>query len=94
MQVPWAHWSTRRKRHLDRTRNCTRLHNVVWLTSWHAGAGVGLLNKAKGNTSPYSITKRRVPELIPILCKSACRVTVLGKLFTPIVPLFTKQQNW
>jgi len=23
-----------------------------------------------------------------------CRVTVLGKLFTPIVPLFTKQLNW
>ena len=23
-----------------------------------------------------------------------CRVTVLGKLFTPNVPLFTKQQNW
>ena len=23
-----------------------------------------------------------------------CRVTVLVKLFTPIVPLFTKQQNW
>ena len=23
-----------------------------------------------------------------------CRVTVLGKLFTHIVPLFTKQQNW
>jgi len=23
-----------------------------------------------------------------------CRVTVLGKLFTPVVPLFTKQQNW
>ena len=23
-----------------------------------------------------------------------CRVTVLGKLFTPIVPLYTKQQNW
>jgi len=22
------------------------------------------------------------------------RVTILGKLFTPIVPLFTKQQNW
>ena len=22
-----------------------------------------------------------------------CRVAVLGKLFTPIVPLFTKQQN-
>ena len=24
----------------------------------------------------------------------SCRVTVLGKLFTPIVYLFTKQQNW
>ena len=24
----------------------------------------------------------------------SCRVTVLGKLFTPIVPQFTKQQNW
>ena len=23
-----------------------------------------------------------------------CRVTVLSKLLTPIVPLFTKQQNW
>ena len=23
-----------------------------------------------------------------------CRVTVLGKLFTPIVPMFTKQKNW
>jgi len=23
-----------------------------------------------------------------------CRVTVLGKLLTPIVPLFAKQQNW
>jgi len=23
-----------------------------------------------------------------------CRATVLDKLFTPIVPLFTKQQNW
>jgi len=23
-----------------------------------------------------------------------CRVTVLGKLFTPVVPFFTKQRNW
>jgi len=23
-----------------------------------------------------------------------CRVTVLGKLLTPTVPLFIKQQNW
>ena len=25
---------------------------------------------------------------------NSCRVTALGKLFTPIVPLFTKQRNW
>jgi len=23
-----------------------------------------------------------------------CQVTVSGKLFTPVVPLFTKQRNW
>jgi len=23
-----------------------------------------------------------------------CQVTVLGKLFTPVVPLFNKQLNW
>ena len=23
-----------------------------------------------------------------------CQATVLGKLFTPVVPLFTKQRNW
>jgi len=27
-------------------------------------------------------------------CPRCCQVTVLGKLFTPIVPLLTKQQNW
>jgi len=25
---------------------------------------------------------------------AVCQVIVLGKLFTPSVPLFTKQQNW
>jgi len=28
------------------------------------------------------------------ICNGSRRLTVLGKLFTPIVPLFTKQQNW
>ena len=28
------------------------------------------------------------------LGSNRCRVTVLGKLFTPILPLFTKQRNW
>jgi len=27
-----------------------------------------ILCKGKGNGSPYSITERRVPELIPVLC--------------------------
>jgi len=26
--------------------------------------------------------------------RGSCRVTVFGKLFTPIVPLSTKQRNW
>ena len=32
------------------------------------------------------------PSVSPLITR--CRVTVLGKLFTPIVPLFTKQRNW
>jgi len=24
----------------------------------------------------------------------SCQVTILGNMFTPIVPLFTKQRNW
>jgi len=28
------------------------------------------------------------------LGSNRCRVTVLGKLFTPVVPQFNKQQNW
>jgi len=26
--------------------------------------------------------------------KQRCRVTVLGKLFTPVLPLFIKQRKW
>ena len=44
-------------------------------------------------------------RVVSVLCSSTegpgfksqpqcCRVTVLGKLFTPIVPVFTKQRNW
>jgi len=35
--------------------------------------------------------------VVSVLSKSQsrrCRVTVLGKVFTPIVPVFTKQRNW
>ena len=32
-------------------------------------------------------------RVVSALASNRSRVTVLGKLFTPIVPLFTKQQN-
>ena len=31
---------------------------------------------------------------VQIAAATVSRVTVLGKLFTPVVPLFTKQRNW
>jgi len=36
------------------------------------------------------------PQYRPVFKSQSlrCRVTVLGKLFTPIMPLFTKQRNW
>ena len=47
-----------------------RLHNQtdVLLETWHIFRCVGLLKKgkSKGKGSPYSITERRVPELIPV----------------------------
>ena len=55
------------------------------------------------NTNPFSVWLGS--QVVSVLDSGAegpgfksqprrCRVTVLGKLFTPIVPLFTKQQNW
>jgi len=57
---------------------------VLWMTSyfigWLGSRVVSVLDSgAEG--SGFKSQQRR------------CRVTVLGKLFTPIVPLFTKQQN-
>jgi len=48
---------------------------------WLGSRVVGMLNS--GAEGPGFILQPR-----------RCRVTVLGKLFTPVVPLFTKQQNW
>ena len=36
----------------------------------------------------------RVVSVLDSGAEGRCRVTVLGKLFTPIVPLFVKQRNW
>jgi len=38
------------------------------LTRAVQGPASGLVNNKKGKGSPYSITERRVPELIPVLC--------------------------
>ena len=53
----------------------------TFLLPAHLGSpGKGPLNRCvcvcvcvKGKGSPYSITERRVPELIPVLWQSACR---------------------
>jgi len=56
-------------------------------------------------TRAYRADKRLGSRVVSVLDSGAegpgfksqsrrCRVTVLGKLFTHIVPSFTKQQNW
>jgi len=54
---------------------------LLWPIGWLGSRVVSVLDS--GTVGPgFKLQPRR------------CRVTVLGKLFTPIVPLFTKQQNW
>jgi len=63
-----------------RPRICKILHYYVGL-GWLGSRVVSVLDS--GAEGPGFISQPR-----------RCRVTVLGKLFTPFVPLFTKQQNW
>jgi len=58
-----------------------RLPLLVALAVWLGNRVVSVLDSGTEGTGFKSQPRR-------------CRVTVLGKLFTPIVPLFTKQQNW
>jgi len=51
-------------------------------TGWLGSRVVSVLDSSAEGPEFKSQSRRR------------CRVTVLGKLFTPIVPLFTKHQNW
>ena len=63
-----------------------------------------LMNAAKRNASSYPAgwLGSRVVSVLDTGAEGPgfksqsrrCRVTVLGKLFTPVVPLFTKQKNW
>jgi len=54
-----------------------------WLACWTQAQKRPGSNR---DATSRRIASRRQPR--------RCRVTVLGKLFTPIVLLFTKQQNW
>ena len=52
------------------------------LIGWLGSRVVSVLDSDAGSRPGFKSQPRR------------CRVTVLGKLFPPIVPVFTKQQNW
>ena len=58
-----------------------RVATVYRFHGWLGSRVVGVLNSGAEGLGFKSQPRR-------------CRVTVLGKLFTPVVPLFTKQQNW
>jgi len=60
------------------------LLSILWFSinkSWLGGRVVSVMDSGSEEHGFESQSRR-------------CRVTVLGKLFTPIVPLLTKQQNW
>ena len=62
----------------ERTSPCSSLHRAL---GWLGSRVVSVLDSGAEGPGFKSQSRR-------------CRVTVLGKLFTPIVPLFTKQLNW
>ena len=54
---------------------------ICWtVTGWRGSRVVSVLDSGEEGPGFESQPRR-------------CRVTVLGKLLTPLVPLFTKQQN-
>jgi len=60
---------------------CGELHKNIVQFGWLGCRVVSVLDSGAEGPGFKSLSRR-------------CRVTVLGKLFTPTVPLFTKQQNW
>jgi len=66
----------------DRIRYvCCAVNGVAEMPGWLGSRVVSVLDSGSEEHGFKSHSRR-------------CQVTVLGKLFTPIVPLFTKQQNW
>ena len=66
--------------HLFEQNRSRRYCLIVWL-GWLGNRVVSALDSGAEGLGFKSQSRR-------------CRVTVLGKLFTPIVLLFTKQRNW
>jgi len=54
---------------------------TIWRLQWLSSQVVSMLDSGAEEPGFNSQLRR-------------CRVKVLGKLFTPIVPMFTKEQNW
>ena len=61
--------------------NCIIYGEFQYVTGWLGSRVVSVLDSGAEGPGFKSQSRR-------------CRVTISGKLFTPIVPLFTKQQNW
>ena len=74
-------WPRRHELTLTTKRDSRNVLTDYYLKAWLGSRVVSLLNS--GAEGPgFKSQPRRSP------------VTVLGKLFTPIVPLFTKQRYW
>ena len=74
-----------RKKHKKETRLqkvCCSLLRIVYNTEGWLGSRVISVLDSGAEGPGFKSQPRR------------CPLTVLGKLFTPIVPLFTKQRNW
>ena len=92
-------WEGNRRRHTGHAS-----HRFIRLRAHGLGKG-GKHPAYTPHTFPYLYTFWLGSRVVSVLDSGAegprfksqlrrCRATVLGKLFTPIVPLFTKQQNW
>jgi len=66
---------------LTEQQRCTQFVLRISIMGWLGSRAVSALDSGAEGPGFKSQSRR-------------CRLTVLGKLFTPIVPLFTKQQNW
>ena len=73
---------------------------IPWKIRVHGTAALGSAAQEASSTRNFATVHQQAEWLA---CwtqaqkgpgSNRCRVTVSGKLFTPIVPLFTKQQNW